>query len=183
MITGEQKNFDYTLIPLVLANLAPLYGVLFQDWSVFQVMFLFWAETAIVGFYSGLKFIKTNWILAIVGIPFFIFHFGMFMFGHLTFIYALFYTGTNYSGLLPPLSLLRESATGLELPILLLLISHGISFYVNFLKKGEYLKARNNVRTITVWSRSVDAPDVDFWRLDRFRTGRSGWGTVAVNSG
>jgi hypothetical protein len=151
----ESRKFDYTIIPLVIANLSPLYGVLFEDWSIFQVMFLFWSETAIIGLFSAFKLIKVIGPLAIVAIPFFSFHFGMFMFGHLTFIYTMFGTGTNYSSFIPPLSLILESLNGLELSILLLFISHGISFYVNFIQKGEYLLAKENKQAISPYGRVV----------------------------
>ena len=44
-----------TVIALVLANLVPLYGVLFLGWETFPLVFLFWLENVIVGAFNVLK--------------------------------------------------------------------------------------------------------------------------------
>ncbi len=48
------------LISLVLANMSPLIGVLFFDWDLFSIFFLYWLETAIIGLYAIPKIIKTS---------------------------------------------------------------------------------------------------------------------------
>jgi hypothetical protein len=116
-------------------------------------MFLFWIETAIIGFYSGLKAIKAFGIFTIFLAPFFMLHFGGFMFGHLAFIYALFGGDQTYSGLIPSSSLLYESVNGLIFPIFLLFVSHGISFYVNYIRGGEYLLVRNSKQSVSPYGR------------------------------
>lgn len=42
-------------LALIAANLAPLAGVLFSKWGIGEVMVLFWAESAVIGFYTVLK--------------------------------------------------------------------------------------------------------------------------------
>lgn len=38
-----------SVVVLILANLIPLVGVLFWDWSVFEVVVLYWLENVIIG--------------------------------------------------------------------------------------------------------------------------------------
>lgn len=40
---------------LVIANLLPLAGALFWNWELFEIVFLYWFESAIIGFYTILK--------------------------------------------------------------------------------------------------------------------------------
>jgi hypothetical protein len=44
-----------SVIALLLANLVPVFGVLFFHWEVFPLMFLFWSENVIVGAFNVLK--------------------------------------------------------------------------------------------------------------------------------
>ena len=81
---------------LVLANLIPLFGVWLAGWDITQIMLLFWAESAIIGYYNLCKMWKVGrWSLLFYG-PFFAGHYGAFMAVHLLFIYALFFW--RYSG-------------------------------------------------------------------------------------
>lgn len=53
MQLGRLTNrLAFTTTLLVLANFAPLVGVLFFDWSMYQVVLLFWAENLVIGFFS-----------------------------------------------------------------------------------------------------------------------------------
>lgn len=122
---------------LVLANLIPLAGVVLANWDIGDIMLLFWAESAIIGLFNLLKmWVVGRWSVLFLG-PFFIAHFGGFMVGHLLFIYALF--------LSPPEGV---DATAAQVvadfrqlwPALLgLLVSHAVSFRLNFLGRREYL--------------------------------------------
>jgi hypothetical protein len=40
---------------LILANLLPLMGVLFFDWSLFAVMYLYWFENVIIGLFNIMR--------------------------------------------------------------------------------------------------------------------------------
>ena len=81
---------------IVLANLVPVFGVFFFDWEVFTILFLFWLENVIVGFFNVLKMRlmpakmmpgRPNWMPR-SEIPFFILHCGFFMLGHAVFVFA-----------------------------------------------------------------------------------------------
>ena len=40
---------------LVLVNLIPLFGTLFLGWNAYDIIFLYWFENIVVGFYTVLK--------------------------------------------------------------------------------------------------------------------------------
>lgn len=152
-------------IVLILANLVPLGGVFFLDWRVFDVMMLYWAENVVIGAVNVLRMITCKdgivsrrleqqaaadltetqkaTISRVSGgakfflIPFFIVHYGMFCFGHLSAITAIFgdKSGADVT------SALRVSEywdSALWLGVIAILISHLVSFFLNFIGGGEY---------------------------------------------
>jgi len=127
---------------LIVANIIPLIGVLFWNWNLIDILFLYWAESAIIGFFGILKvlfakFEDHGWILILIvftrllGGIFFTIHFGGFMAGHGIFLYAIAYEFLNKQ--IHPLDLL--SITWIALATLF--ISHSYSFVANYLIKGE----------------------------------------------
>lgn len=123
-------------LTLILANLIPLLGVLIAGWDIGQIMLLFWAESAIVGYYNLCKMWKIGrWSLLFYG-PFFVGHYGAFMAVHLLFIYALFIgdiegdVDVSRNQVFNDMQVLWPALLGL-------LISHGISYYVNFVKTNK----------------------------------------------
>ncbi len=42
-------------LALVLVNLIPLLGAIFLGWNAFDVIFLYWLENIVVGFYTVIK--------------------------------------------------------------------------------------------------------------------------------
>lgn len=162
------KEAPVSAIALVIANFLPLLGVIFFGWNLFLIIFLYWTESAVIGFFNVMKMLTlTNtvkpgqesyagiklatlsrvsfFIFKIFLVGFFIFHFGIFMLVHLGFIIVLF---SPWS----PLGAFTNQTSGLTItlpnlifqilyPVLLLFVSHGISYYMNFRKRGEYLVA------------------------------------------
>jgi len=128
-VLAQQKPSSAYL--LIAANLVPIYGVLFLDWNLFQILFLYWLESAVVGIYNIARMIKINPLASIPITPFFTIHYGGFMFVHLIFIstFAQYQTQELISN--QP-SLLFAAA--------MLFVSHGLSFFINFLGKKEYLQ-------------------------------------------
>ena len=108
------------------------------DWNVGEIMLLFWAESAVIGFYNLLKMIKIGgWATLMYG-PFFVGHYGGFMAGHLLFIYGLF--GDNFANSSDPgIAQLLSDFVSLSPALLAFVVSHGISYYSNFLGRKEYL--------------------------------------------
>jgi len=104
-------------------------------------MFLYWLESAVIGFYSLLKIIRIGKTLALLFAPFFIFHFGMFMMGHLIFIFVLFSAPLESGiglGHFPTLLSLIPLLKTVWVPITILFMSHGVSYVSNFIYKKEY---------------------------------------------
>lgn len=80
------KETKPSLILLILANLVPLYMVLYEGWSVGEILMVFWLENVVIGIYNVLRMISCGQKHAGYSkpfiIPFFIFHYGMFTLGH-----------------------------------------------------------------------------------------------------
>lgn len=135
--TAESGSSGTTsILALVLANLVPLLGVLFADWRIGDVMLVFWAESAIIGFFNLLKmWMIGRWIVLVAG-PFFIGHFGGFMIGHLLFIYGIFVSPSGQ----PDTSTHDVLLDFVDLwpALLALCVSHAISYKENFLDRREY---------------------------------------------
>ena len=58
MNTGH--GFTLPQIALLLANLIPVFGVLYLDWDVGSIIVLYWAENLVIGFYTILKILVTG---------------------------------------------------------------------------------------------------------------------------
>ena len=122
---------------LVLANLVPLFGALYLGWNLGDILVIYWAESAVLGFYNILKMIWIAGWLAVPSILFFVGHFSAFMAVHFLFLYLIFIENAS-SGPIP----VTEVAGYLKTlwPALLgLFVSHGVSFLENFLGRREYL--------------------------------------------
>jgi hypothetical protein len=124
-------------LALIVSNLIPLGGVLFGGWSIGEIMLLFWAESAVIGFYNLCKLGKLGgWSVLFYG-PFFVGHYGAFMVGHLLFIYGFFGDGFG-SGTDVQVTQVLQDFLQLAPVLLAFFISHGISFFTNFLGRQEY---------------------------------------------
>jgi hypothetical protein len=134
------------VILLVLANLTPIIGVVWWDWSVFSVMLLFWLENIIVGllniprilFASGdsdprQSSISNRFFVAV----FFCVHYGMFTFGHGVFVFSVFGQGIESD---PSVQLVLQLVMEhqLQWAVLALFISHLVSLILNYFLAGEY---------------------------------------------
>jgi len=130
------RNY-YPIISLIFTNLIPIFGILFLQWNLFQLLFVYSLETAIIGLFFNLRMIfskiitNQNQVLSlykrIEGTIFGDFGLVVFIVGHATFIYILSITAEqrlNFSDYL------------FFLP--LLFISHSISFFFNFIRRREY---------------------------------------------
>ena len=132
-----QKETKTSLIALIIANIVALFGILFLNWSTITLLLAFWAESTIIGFFNVVKMLLSqgeNKSAKIFLIPFFIFHYGIFMLVHLIFLAALFLKDE-----LTPDLLIKSIMVAAPL-FISLFISHGISLVVNYVGKKEYLK-------------------------------------------
>lgn len=136
---------------LLLVNSLPIVGVWFFDWSIFDVVFLYWAENVVIGAINILRIIVSNPEPGVgrgvsSGLPaaaraasggakfflvaFFTVHYGMFCYGHQIFLIDLFGDGRSLSEVL--------SDSVIWLGIAAIAASHFYSFVTNFLMAGEY---------------------------------------------
>jgi hypothetical protein len=141
----------WAVVALVVANLIPLIGVLFFGWSVWNILVSYWLENGIVGLINVLKMsvatgdeVTPGVTFMVNGrpatsatkmglIPFFIVHYGIFWFVHGIFVLTLpaFFSLMSDDGMTLDLGPVVFAALGLA-------ISHGLSFWWNFLHGGEY---------------------------------------------
>ncbi len=153
-MTQEFKP-DLPLLALVLANLVPVFGVLYLGWDVGAIVVLYWAENIIVGLFTLLKMLVTGGIGALGNMLFFCLHYGLFCTVHGAFVLELTQFAGEVSGELPvtswpgPLALIQElyyfgqqvlAAAPREFSwaCIALLLSHGASFVLLFIGHGEY---------------------------------------------
>lgn len=132
-------------LALVASNLVPLAGVVLLDWSIGEVMILYWAESAIIGVFNLMKMIVVGrWATLFFG-PFFVGHYGAFMAGHLLFISGFFLSGLEGGELLATAEVL-DAFVALWPALLALGVSHAISYRVNFIGRAEYAGRTINVQ-------------------------------------
>ena len=158
------------LIALILANLVPLAGVLFWGWNVWTILILYWIENGIVGAYNILKMLKAEgpmdpttagWqlngrpanTLAKAGlIPFFVMHYGIFWAVHGIFVLTL----PLFGGMSGDVDMVEgTSPNGIVFAVILLVISHGISYRLNFIGRGEYRRVSPAVQMFAPYGRLV----------------------------
>jgi len=156
--------FDISVIALLAANVVPLFGVLFLDWDAFFIVLLYWSENLVIGFYNILKIAlaaaphPVEHLGKFFLIPFFTVHYGGFTAVHGFFVLAIFkknidvnvMEGKAWPCFLVFVQMLLKVAnqiysiipSQMKFAILALFLSHGISFFYNFLLKGEYATAK-----------------------------------------
>ncbi|MFO7553448.1 MAG: DUF6498-containing protein [Haliea sp.] len=135
---------------LVAVNLLPLSGVLFFNWSVYEVLLLYWSENIIIGIFNLARFWtllrrQRDYSALFLG-PFFCVHYGGFALGHYVFLQAFFGPESGTGG---------ELSAMFTASFLALLASHGISFFVNFLGRREYQKVTTKDLMTTPYARVV----------------------------
>jgi len=141
--SGEGKPQTLTSLSsilLVLANLVPVAGTMFFGWKLSDVMVLYWTESAVIGFYNVCKIAVVGRWAALVAGPFFVGHFGGFMTVHFLFISSIFVAGAG-SGMDSGGDLGKVAQLFFDLwpAIAALFVSHGYSFFANFIGRREYL--------------------------------------------
>lgn len=85
---------------IILGNILPLYGVLFLDWSLFDIFYLYWAENVLIGvatiiriLIAGAAFGLGSLFGSLFLIGFFTFHYGLFCMVHGSIMFEMFYDG------------------------------------------------------------------------------------------
>jgi hypothetical protein len=124
---------------LIVANLVPVAGAVFFGWRLSDVMVIYWAESAVVGLFNLCKIIVIGRWGALLAGPFFLGHFGGFMVVHFLFIYTIFIEGFSGDGPSGELNDVFSLFFDLWPALLALFISHGYSFFINFMGRKEYV--------------------------------------------
>ena len=141
---------------LIFANLVPIAGSLFLDWNLADVMVLYWAESAVIGFFNVCKIAVIGRAFALIAGPFFVGHFGGFMAIHFLFIYTIFVkpqeTGMSSGG---DLAEVAKLFLVLWPALLALFISHAFSFFRNFLGRQEYRNRTVNQQMTEPYGRII----------------------------
>lgn len=132
----RSSNLPLSTLALIAANLVPLAGVLLFGWDLGTLMVLFWAESGIIGLYHLLKLVVVQRWLALFAGPLFLSHYGAFMAVHFLFIYELFVS--QHTTLDSSLTDVGRFLLTLWPALLALMLSHGLSFFLNFIGHGEY---------------------------------------------
>jgi hypothetical protein len=93
---GQTNRVPPSAYVLLATNLIPLVGIALHNWTVFQVLLLYWCENVVVGGFNVLRMLAAQpksevmWASKLFLIPFFCVHYGMFTFVHGMFVLALF---------------------------------------------------------------------------------------------
>lgn len=143
MFLPSKLKDNSSLVSLVGANLVPVFGVLFFDWNLANLVFLYWCESFVVAFWNvfrlwRLKGVRLGFFKIDVGpvwkkfrilpVLFFVCHYGLFTSGMGLAVWATFGR--------PVMSWL-----GLLIGLAGMFFSHGISYRDNYLGREEYKKA------------------------------------------
>ena len=142
-ISGDDLK-KVSVITLILSNIVPVLGVIFLGWQAFAILFLFWFENIVIGVSNVFKMAVAAPENIRVGakvsaIAFFIVHYGLFTLVHGIFIFVVFgdfFTETVNSNVFDVFGNFADLQLGWA--ILALIISHTVSFFVNYVGKGEY---------------------------------------------
>jgi Family of unknown function (DUF6498) len=146
------------VVALVVANLIPLVGVLVLGWSVWAILILYWLENGVIGVFNVLKILRSEGVaddpmsglrfngqpvntMAKAGLAtFFTMHYGIFWVVHGIFVLTLPVFGSIGSSNGPSMV---DGVDPLVVLVALvaLTISHGVSYWFNYLGRGEYRTA------------------------------------------
>jgi hypothetical protein len=152
-------KFLTSSISLIFVNLVPLFGAIFLGWDLTTLLIIYWTENIAIGFWNILKLLKAPRVNdknnkyhfsiedsskeqierinnpANIGITrlffamFFFVHYGIFTIVHGAFILTIgIQTSNDFLMYLP----------GVLFTFLLIFISHGISYFTNYIGNKEY---------------------------------------------
>lgn len=166
------ENFLFSPIyAIIISNLFPLFMVLFFNWSLAEILPLYWAETGIIGFFNILKILiskkeleftsdkdseyrrtyhfKSFFAKLLISI-FFIFHFGIFMTVHGFFVFGLIlgeFMKIDFSFL--------EIMYSIKYAFLFMFASNFYSFFKDYVLSKEYLNVSPNVLLFAPYKRVI----------------------------
>lgn len=168
-------------VVLVAVNLVPVLGVLFAEWSLFLLLVMYWTEAGVVGAVNVAKIAMARGaappapaagrrslaaagarLSRVVAIPCFVVHYGLcwVLHGVLVLLLPVF---VGMGGTL--LSTAEAGSTfglvdlgtidprGVVVAVAGLALSHVVSFFVNYLGRGEHLAVSPGAQMVNVYRR------------------------------
>ncbi len=130
-----------SIYALIIANTVPILGAVYWDWSIASILYLYFFESIVSGIYSLARILKVESVLPDRGVMeteeredtikrvmivvVFCVVYGALLFFHFTILSVFF-----------PLYL--RDMGHLWIGVLSFVVSHGLSYYVNFLGEREY---------------------------------------------
>jgi hypothetical protein len=179
---STQGTSTVSIAALVASNLAPLFGVLFGGWSLLLLLMMYWIESGIVGAVNVAKMAMARGTQPQAGssvspwsgnvepgrrlvlIAFFVLHYGLFWVVHGVFVLTIpifvgvgstTFTRADGSPTFGLADLGTIEPRGVMVAAIGLAISHIISFFVNYLGRGEYLTITPAAQMFRVYGRVV----------------------------
>jgi hypothetical protein len=155
----------------LVANLIPLWGILYWDWDAFQLLMLYWMETVTIAFWSLKRLSRLPedrlGTITVNGreqaatrkglLWFFGTHAGAFILGHLFFLWALFASGwlktARTHGILYELFV----ANGIWLALIFMFVAGWIGYRMRTDASG-YDESDSGPQTSTVQTHGVNPP-------------------------
>lgn len=104
------------LASLVALNLVPLVGVLNWGWQSFDLIFLYWMENVVIGVFAAARMVirpyshPLDFAFPLFIVPFFCVHYGMFCWGHGSFVVSMFGPEGDFGQQLIPATLVVLSS-------------------------------------------------------------------------
>lgn len=140
-----------SVLVLVAANLFFIVGVFLWGWDVFLLLVLYWMENLVIGLYTVLKFLlvsrrNASWAVKSSATLFFCVHYGLFTLVHGMFVFVVFGGDIISESSSSDIVSIWQMVVDYQLPwaALALFISHGISFFYNYIGAGEYKRSNLN---------------------------------------
>lgn len=161
-----------SLIVLIVVNLLPILGVIHANWSVYEIVVLYWFENVVIGVVNVLKILTCSpngdpaeeqklpdylrpsastgmlqHLSKIFLVPFFSFHYGGFCFVHGIFVFALLGPQKATGGDGDPFKNMGDwfgsfADSNIKWFVLAIIASHLFSYFHNYIGKGEYRRMK-----------------------------------------
>lgn len=147
LLSGATRATRTTAAGLVIANLVPLVGVVALGWSAFSIVMAYVLETVIVGLYTWLRILlaqKTPLGERFGTAMFFTVHYGIFVAVQSVFLVIALGVAEAWS---------PDNQRELAIAGASFLVSHGISFFVHYIRGGEFRAAEAKVELFRPYGR------------------------------
>jgi hypothetical protein len=156
-----------TVTALIAVNCVPIFGVIFLGWDIFLILAAYWIENVVIAFYNVLRMhcidspLKFSPGKAFV-VVFFLVHYGGFTYLHGVCLLLIFGPSappaddlaTSLSAIWPEVSqMLAARGHALVAMAVGLFASHGLSFVVNYLLRGERHRIQFNTLMFSPYRR------------------------------